>query len=78
MAVLPTTYGEKVILRIAGVASKALSLPELGMSKEAEDVVPARDRAAVRRRDHVRPDRLAARRPRCTRRCTCSTSRSAC
>src|SRR3954462_14552322 len=35
MAVLPTTYGEKVILRIAGVASKALSLPELGMSKEA-------------------------------------------
>lgn len=37
MAVLPTTYGEKVILRIAGVASKALSLPELGMSKEAEE-----------------------------------------
>jgi type IV pilus assembly protein PilB len=37
MAVLPTTYGEKVILRIAGVASKALSLPELGMSKDAEE-----------------------------------------
>ncbi len=37
MAVLPTTYGEKVILRIAGVAAKALSLPELGMSKEAEE-----------------------------------------
>src|SRR3954462_12157971 len=37
MAVLPTTYGEKVILRIAGVASKALSLPELGMSPEAEE-----------------------------------------
>ncbi|MGZ4387711.1 MAG: GspE/PulE family protein [Gaiellaceae bacterium] len=37
MAVLPTTYGEKVILRIAGVAAKALSLPELGMSHEAEE-----------------------------------------
>ena len=36
MAVLPTTYGEKIILRIAGVASKALGLGELGMSPEAE------------------------------------------
>ena len=36
MAVLPTTYGEKVILRIAGTAGKALSLSELGMSPEAE------------------------------------------
>jgi type IV pilus assembly protein PilB len=36
MAVLPTTYGEKIILRIAGVASKALGLSELGMSAEAE------------------------------------------
>jgi type IV pilus assembly protein PilB len=36
MAVLPTTYGEKVILRIAGTAAKALSLPELGMSPDAE------------------------------------------
>jgi type IV pilus assembly protein PilB len=36
MAVLPTTYGEKIILRIAGVASKALGLSELGMSEEAE------------------------------------------
>ena len=37
MAVLPTTYGEKVILRIAGTAGKALSLHELGMSPEAEE-----------------------------------------
>ncbi len=36
MAVLPTTYGEKIILRIAGVASKALGLGELGMSPDAE------------------------------------------
>ncbi|MBD0348911.1 MAG: Flp pilus assembly complex ATPase component TadA [Thermoleophilia bacterium] len=36
MAVLPTTHGEKVILRIAGTAGKALSLGELGMSPEAE------------------------------------------
>jgi type IV pilus assembly protein PilB len=36
MAVLPTTYGEKVILRIAGAASKALGLSELGMSPDAE------------------------------------------
>ena len=37
MAVLPTTYGEKVILRIAGAAAKALGLSELGMSTEAEE-----------------------------------------
>jgi type IV pilus assembly protein PilB len=36
MAVLPTTYGEKVILRIAGTAAKALSLDELGMSPESQ------------------------------------------
>src|SRR4051794_27503742 len=36
MAVLPTTYGEKIILRIAGAASKALGLSELGMSDAAE------------------------------------------
>ncbi len=36
MAVLPTTYGEKVILRIAGSAARALDLSELGMSPESE------------------------------------------
>ncbi len=36
MAVLPTTYGEKVILRIAGSAAKALDLSELGMSPDSE------------------------------------------
>ncbi|MFN2470233.1 MAG: GspE/PulE family protein [Gaiellaceae bacterium] len=37
MAVLPTTFGEKVILRIAGTAAKALDLHELGMSSESEE-----------------------------------------
>jgi type IV pilus assembly protein PilB len=36
MAVLPTTFGEKVILRIAGSAARALDLSELGMSPDSE------------------------------------------
>jgi type II secretory ATPase GspE/PulE/Tfp pilus assembly ATPase PilB-like protein len=36
IAVLPTTHGEKVILRIIGRLTQKLSLADLGMSKEAE------------------------------------------
>jgi type IV pilus assembly protein PilB len=36
IAVLPTTYGEKVILRIIGRLTQELSLADLGMSPEAE------------------------------------------
>lgn len=36
VAVLPTTYGEQVVLRILHRASGRLSLPDLGMSAEAE------------------------------------------
>jgi type IV pilus assembly protein PilB len=37
IAVLPTTYGEKVILRIIGRLTHKLGLADLGMSTEAED-----------------------------------------
>jgi type IV pilus assembly protein PilB len=36
IAVLPTTHGEKVILRIIGRLTQKLGLADLGMSKEAE------------------------------------------
>jgi type IV pilus assembly protein PilB len=36
IAVLPTTHGEKVILRIIGRVTQKLGLADLGMSKEAE------------------------------------------
>jgi type IV pilus assembly protein PilB len=36
IAVLPTTYGEKVILRITGRLTEKLGLADLGMSPEAE------------------------------------------
>jgi type IV pilus assembly protein PilB len=37
IAVLPTTYGEKVILRIVGRLTHKLGLADLGMSPEAEE-----------------------------------------
>jgi type IV pilus assembly protein PilB len=37
IAVLPTTHGEKVILRIVGRLTKDLGLADLGMSPEAEE-----------------------------------------
>jgi type IV pilus assembly protein PilB len=37
IAVLPTTYGEKVILRIIGRLTNKLGLADLGMSPEAEE-----------------------------------------
>ena len=58
MAVLPTTYGEKVMLRIMHRrAASALGLAELGMSPAAEETFRARDRAALRRRARLRADR---------------------
>jgi type IV pilus assembly protein PilB len=39
VAVLPTTYGEQVVLRILHRASGRLGLPDLGMSPEAEETL---------------------------------------
>ena len=59
VAVLPTTHGEQVVLRIMNRAAAAGSgSRELGMSPDAEERVRARDPAAVRRRARRRPDRL--------------------
>ncbi len=38
IAVLPTTYGEQVVLRILHRASGRLGLPQLGMSAQAEEI----------------------------------------
>ena len=57
MAVLPTTYGEKVILRIMPGARRAARSHGARHEPRRRGYVPARDRAALRRRAHLRPDR---------------------
>ena len=61
VAVLPTTYGEQVVLRILHRASGRLGLSDLGMNPEVEATFTRAVKqpyGAVRRRARGRPDRL--------------------
>ena len=55
-AVLPTTYGEQVVLRILHGAPAALGLGELGMSPRPSGRSPRAIRQPVRRDHRRRPD----------------------
>ena len=57
VAVLPTTFGEKVTLRIMGSGEAAVSLEELGMSESRRRDARRRRQPALRRRHRRRPDR---------------------
>ncbi len=58
IAVLTTTHGEQIVLRILGRGDRTPTLAELEMEAMARGGVQDLDRAALRRRDRVRPDRL--------------------
>ena len=58
IAVLPTTFGEKVVLQILHRASGRLGLEDLGMHPEAASCPRAGLEAAVRRDPDRRPDRF--------------------
>ena len=58
IAIMPTTYGEQVVLRIMHRAVSKPDLGELGMTDAAREHFETRDPAAVRRGRRVRPDRL--------------------
>ena len=70
---LPTVWGEKIALRLLDQARVMLDLIELGFEPASLERVRGRDRAAVRHRARHRPDRVAARQTRSTRRSRRST-----
>ena len=78
IAVLPTTHGEQVVLRIL---HRAVSKPDLDRARHdaaAREQFEQRDPPAVRRRDRLRADRQRQDDDPLHRRCTCSTTRAAC
>ena len=69
VSTLPTGHGERAVLRLLDKEAGQLDLQHLGMSRRLLPQFAQTDRAAARHRAGHRTDRLAARPPRCMRRC---------
>ena len=66
VSVLPTMFGESVVMRILDRSVVMLDLDAIGMPDGHSDLVPRGDPQAQRHRAGHRADRLAARPPRST------------
>ena len=66
VSTLPTLFGEKIVIRILDPSSAKLGIEALGYEKIEKDRLMHCDPAALRHDPRHRPDRLAARRCRCT------------
>ena len=66
VSTLPTLFGEKIVIRILDPSSAKLGIEALGYEKIEKDRLLHGDPAALRHGAGHRPDRLAARRCRCT------------
>ena len=75
IAIMPTTYGEQVVLRIMHRAVSKPDLGELGMTEAAREHFEKAIRQPYGAVVVCGPTGSAARRPPSTRRCTCSTTR---
>ena len=68
LSTLPTAFGEKMVMRIFDPDTVVKTLDALGFGSHDGQALGGADRAAARHHPRHRPDRLAARRRRCTRR----------
>ena len=66
VSTLPTLFGEKIVIRILDPSSAKLGIEALGYEPDEKERLLHGDRAALRHGAGHRPDRLAARRCRCT------------